>query len=70
MTAHQQRIQSHDHGRRAVLVFRLERLQIAAQLQVRLEITVIGAQQRHPTVTLETIEQTIAQQHRRRVAPA
>jgi hypothetical protein len=70
ITTHQQRIETHNDTRRCALVFSLERLQAPAQFQVRLEIAVVGAQQRNPTVTLKTIQQTITQQHRRRVAPA
>ena len=56
-----QRIQPHHHTGGRTLVFGLKRLQIAAKLQVRLEIAVVSTQQRHPAVTLKAIQQAIAQ---------
>ncbi len=63
-------IQANHHLQRITPVFTLERLQLPAQLIVGLQIGVVGTQQRHPAIALEAIHEAVAQQHRRRIAPA
>ncbi|MNE77435.1 hypothetical protein D3C80_1737490 [compost metagenome] len=51
-------------------VFTLKCLQLAGQLVVCLQVTVVSAQALYLALTLEPVEQAVTQQHRGRIAPA
>jgi len=70
MPAHQPGLQLDHHLRNAVDVLALEGTQIAEKAEVGIQIGVLVDHRRQPAVLLEGFDQTVAQQLRRRIAPA